>query len=361
MMSKMYCRLPCHGHEYPPDHRVDVDLWHIVSRLTTNFLSYIRVKFLKLAHILWRDNLVPMEFFVGLPVLVIVFESECRTWEFDAMFSFEPFATSLTLPTRTEFECCPPNVPGLLDALEPSVVGGWLASFDTKLIIVFDFATARSFSPSFSSCLILLYMVWELLIGLKWLQENIEKNSWCWTHEEDDLTHHGWNCLSSIGLRFGFRCRHIWFWILGSKLILSNNQPNATLSVRDTCLIVRIHETICCVFLQRRGQFLFLDVMTWLFSFAILVMSKYPFSQIWCRIFSWFHWSLRVFFESVLFFLIFLVSDTFSHLFTHLFQTLFLSPCSVSPFFNKPSILHIFNWDFLINLKKNFGCCCSIF
>ena len=221
----MYCRLHCHGHEYLPDHRVDVDLWHVVSQLTTKFLSYIQVNFLNLANILCRDNLVPMEFFVvsatGLPALVIVFESECHTWELEAMFSFEPLATGLSSPTRSEFERCPPNVPGLFDALEPSVVGGWLASFDTKLIIVFDFATARSFSPSFSSCLILFYMVWELLIGLKWLQENIEKNSWCWTHEEDDLTHHGWSCLSSIGLRFGFWCRHIWFWILVSQLILS--------------------------------------------------------------------------------------------------------------------------------------------
>ena len=39
----------------------------------------------------------------------------------------------------------------------------------------FDFATARSSSPGFPSCISLFDMVLKLLVGLQWPQENIEK------------------------------------------------------------------------------------------------------------------------------------------------------------------------------------------
>ena len=47
-----------------------------------------------------------------------------------------------------------------------------------------------------------------------------------------------WNFPLSVCLRVGFWRQCIWIWILGSKLILSNNQSRATLWVLDTCLIV---------------------------------------------------------------------------------------------------------------------------
>ena len=83
------------------------------------------------------------------------------------MFSFKPSATGFPMLVRSESELCAPSVPGL-DALER------LAVFDTKLIIDFDFATARSTSPDVSPCC-LFDMVLGLLIRPEWLQENTEK------------------------------------------------------------------------------------------------------------------------------------------------------------------------------------------
>ena len=47
----MYRRLRCRGHEYSSDHHLDVDLKHVVFWLTTKFLSYARVDFLKMADV----------------------------------------------------------------------------------------------------------------------------------------------------------------------------------------------------------------------------------------------------------------------------------------------------------------------
>ena len=54
------------------------------------------------------------------------------------------------------------------------------------------------------------------------------------------------------------------------------------------------------------------------------------------------------------------VFDTLSYLVTRFFQVLFLSSCSISPFFKKPSNLHIFiQNDLIIFFKYLFCCCCS--
>ena len=80
-----------------------------------------------------------------------------------------------TFRNGSDFELCALSVPGLLDALEPSAVQDWLAILDTELINCFEFATTRSSSPGFSSCICLSDMVFGLKIEPKWLQENIEK------------------------------------------------------------------------------------------------------------------------------------------------------------------------------------------
>ena len=51
ILSRMYRRLHCRGHECSPDHHVDVDLEHIVVWLTTKFLSYVGVDLLKVVDV----------------------------------------------------------------------------------------------------------------------------------------------------------------------------------------------------------------------------------------------------------------------------------------------------------------------
>ena len=53
-------------------------------------------------------------------------------------------------------------------------------------------------------------------------------------------THHVWDCLLSKCLQAGVLVSMYRIGILGSKLILSNNQSRATLWVLDTCRIVGI-------------------------------------------------------------------------------------------------------------------------
>ena len=50
--------------------------------------------------------------------------------------------------------------------------------------------------------------------------------------------------FQSTCLRVGVWCQCNGFLILGSKFILSNNQSRATLSVRETCLIVGLRPLI---------------------------------------------------------------------------------------------------------------------
>ena len=96
--------------------------------------------------------------------------------------------------------------------------------------------------PNSSSTLILLWLflhlhllvffstsLWHLLLELKWLMLS---------------KHHKWFHSSRVKSPF-VSLYASWFlvsmyliWILGSKLILSNNQSSATLWVLDTCLIV---------------------------------------------------------------------------------------------------------------------------
>ena len=65
------------------------------------------------------------------------------------------------------------------------------------------------------------------------------KNTWCWVNTEGDSTHLSRNFFWLKCQQVGIWCKHIWFgFCLGSKLILSNKQSRATLSVLDTCLII---------------------------------------------------------------------------------------------------------------------------
>ena len=116
--------------------------------------------------------------------------------------------------------------PRVSDAIEASTSGVLSLHRETKFIIGFDFAVTLS-SPA-SSC-VLFDITSEQSVELKWLMLNKHKR---WFHSS----------------RVDFplvRMSASWFlvsmyliWIMGSKLILSNNQSRATLWVRETCLIV---------------------------------------------------------------------------------------------------------------------------
>ena len=159
-----------------------------------------------------------------------VFSFWCHTWELDAAFPFTSFtslATSFHVLERSELQLDIPTIPGLLDATESSV-GNRSAIFDTKLIIGFVFATTLSSSPSFPSCC-LFDIILDLSIDLKWLQEETEKLRMLNKRRR-------WFHSSRIKLPLVHKSTSFFFvstyliCIVGSKLILSNNQSNATLS-----------------------------------------------------------------------------------------------------------------------------------
>ena len=112
------------------------------------------------------------------------------------------------------------------DAVEASMVGSLTRRLDTEFIIGIDFAVTLS-SPA-SSC-VLFDIALTLLMELKWLMLNKHKR-----------------CFHSSRVKFPFVSMSAsWFlvsiyliWILGSKLILPNNQSRATLWVLETCLMV---------------------------------------------------------------------------------------------------------------------------
>ena len=144
ILTTMYRCLQRRGHKYSPDHRVDVDLQHIVSRLTTKCLSYVRVDFRKMDIVkLWWNNLVPLGFIVvsatSFPVLELGKTSDCHVWELDAAFSVESLAASFHVLVRSKFELFDLSVPGLWDSLEPSAVGYRSTVFDTKFQICWFF------------------------------------------------------------------------------------------------------------------------------------------------------------------------------------------------------------------------------
>ena len=191
--------------------------------------------------ILWRCQ-SPMTNLssTGLTVLAPFISPDFHSWEdhFSLIFHSEDFDeldsnTGLTVPV-----CCTFNelrgtfwlsdlvFSKLSDAVEANTFGSFTLYRKTKFIIGFDFAVTLS-SPA-SSC-VLFDIASRLLMELKWLMLNKHKR---WFH--------------SSHVKFPFvNMSASWFlvsmyliWILGSKLILSNNQSRATLCVLETCLIV---------------------------------------------------------------------------------------------------------------------------
>ena len=131
-----------------------------------------------------------------------------------------------------------PNLqfPRLYDAPE-SNMGKWfmLKLFDINFTGL-DFATRLFSFPSFLSSLRhgVRLLNWKRMAAGQHLG-----NSWCWTNDEDDSTHHVWYYLLVNMSASCFLESTNMIWIMGSSTyILSNDQSSATLWVRGTCLIV---------------------------------------------------------------------------------------------------------------------------
>ena len=139
-------------------------------------------------------------------------------------YLFAAYSTSSDVLSDFQIWC----FPGFSDAVEASTIGSLARHLDTKFVIGLDFAVTLS-SPAFSC--VLFDIALTLLMELKWLMLNKHKR---WFHS------------SRVKLPFVSMSAN-WFlvsiyviWILGSKLIRSNNQSRATPWVLETCLIVRL-------------------------------------------------------------------------------------------------------------------------
>ena len=175
----------------------------------------------------------------GLPVLVPDISPDFLTWEdhLSSLFHSEEFDELASITGLTVPVCCTFNelrgtfwlsdlvFSGLSDAIEASTFGSLTLYRDTKFIIGLDFAVTLS---SLASSCVLFDIALHLLMELKWLMLNKHKR---WFH--------------SSRVKFPFvNMSASWFlvsmylmWILGSKLILSNNQSRVTLWVLETCFI----------------------------------------------------------------------------------------------------------------------------
>ena len=110
--------------------------------------------------------------------------------------------------------------PGFSDAVEASTVGSLTRHLDTKFVIGFDFAVTLS-SPA-SSC-----VLFDIALHLA----NVEQTQKMIPFITCEIP----LCQDVCELVLGVT---VFVWMLGSKLILSNNQSRATLWVLETCLIV---------------------------------------------------------------------------------------------------------------------------
>ena len=128
------------------------------------------------------------------------------------------------------------SVPGLCDAIGLFTEQELVETVTARLIAVVLILLKSCYLLSVIGILFAIVLV--QLVKLKSERSTESWNGWCLTSKED-LFH-------SLHVKFSFVNFYAsWclvstylIWILGSRLIFSNNQWRATLWVRDTCLIV---------------------------------------------------------------------------------------------------------------------------
>ena len=137
-----------------PDHRVDVDLRHIVSPLTTKLLSLVDQHSSGISSSCGETILYQWDSLSFPPQVSLHWSSNIHQIASlgDSMlcFSFQSLDTGFPVLVRSKFEIFVLSVPGCEVHSEPSAVGDRSTVVDTKFHIGFDFATTRSSSPGLS-------------------------------------------------------------------------------------------------------------------------------------------------------------------------------------------------------------------
>ena len=190
--------------------------------------------------ILWPSNLVPTGFFVVsaaiFPALTLEFTSDCLTWEVDAAFSFESLGTGFPVLVRSKFwtlcfecsravrctrtqRCWRPvdnlryQIPHWSFILQPSV---------HLFVVIFPVSAFQKRSERSGWAEMATWKLWDVY-AVKQTEKVVPLITGETASRQD------------IGkLIFGVTYL---IWIVGSKSMLSNNQSDATLWVRDTLIV----------------------------------------------------------------------------------------------------------------------------
>ena len=163
--------------------------------------------------------------------------SFCHPWELDAASGLEFWLVLASgLPDNPTCRLEALSIRGLLDAIglftDKNLSNQWRPGSSLLAWI-----SPQSCFSSFSSC-ILFAIVLVQLVNLEFLAQQVELK-WLMLNKQRRLFHSSRVKFPSV------KMSAIWcfvsmflIWILGSKLILSNNQSRETLWVLDTCLVV---------------------------------------------------------------------------------------------------------------------------
>ena len=141
------------------------------------------------------------------------------------VFNWSPCSLKLQFAVSGKIDFCL-VLPGLSDVVEGGTSGVFSLLRETKFIIGFDFAVTLSSPESF--CVLLHHF--KTISGTE--LADVEQT------QKMIRIHHVWVFPLSVCLWVSFWCQCIWFGSWESKLIRSNNQSRATLSVLETWLSV---------------------------------------------------------------------------------------------------------------------------
>ena len=160
--------------------------------------------------------------------------SFCHPWELDAASRLYSFASSF-LAFDQSYRQGALSIPGLFDATGFCTVEELVETVKARFIVGFGFATILS---SLSCSCILFAIVLVQLVKLKfWAQQRELK--WLMLDRKRRLFHSSRVKFHFVNMSANWCSVSTYLiGILGSKLILSNNQSRATLWVCDTCLTV---------------------------------------------------------------------------------------------------------------------------
>ena len=229
----MNCCIQRNRHKKSPHQRIRIGVVHVVSWFVTNFLSQVRVHFLKMWNISNRYLEIVWPLWVDVDDVCAFSCKIHRTrWKVQVLVRF---CSSRSLHPYVRFYIWVPHL-----RTRRCVILIWIfscrlpcTSFQTQaltgcseyrrqfdaleLCAVEELATVSK--PGSSSFLTLPYLFLLLLLPVSFstLPGGCWQswNCWCWTNGEDGSTHHVWNWLLSVCLRVGTWCQRIGFGCFG--------------------------------------------------------------------------------------------------------------------------------------------------